>query len=362
MQRETSSSVILPEVNLQAMVDARIRLFAVIQLVMIGLLLIVTWTAIDNTQTATISTISMAVVSLIPIALLLLRDPRWRVRVAFWDLVLTVLVVAAVDPLDGTLSGSSWPLLLVWPPVALLVLRSMRRFVLLSVLEVGLLVCIPLLEFNGVLAVELLSPRENLILNWLVLLITNIILLLIIAIVGRDEQRALRRTSATLQTLAETNTTLKRTYTEAQSANQQLEQALQDQALLNEQVQKLGSPMINLGAGLVLLPLVGQLDAARLEHLGGIVPDQIHALRAELLVLDMTGAVVANQHSMLELEALIETVLLLGCEVAVTGLSAELAEMVALNPRSALLKRTQRLTDIVRQRLSIHSSAVVPMA
>jgi anti-anti-sigma regulatory factor len=91
-------------------------------------------------------------------------------------------------------------------------------------------------------------------------------------------------------------------------------------------IRQLSTPVLQLRPGLLLLPIVGALDTGRLLQLRVALLDGIRGRRARAVVVDVTGvpeidSTVANQ--------LIDTVAsarLMGAEVIVSGLSAEIAQ------------------------------------
>jgi rsbT co-antagonist protein RsbR len=91
-------------------------------------------------------------------------------------------------------------------------------------------------------------------------------------------------------------------------------------------IRQLSTPVLQLRPALLLLPIVGALDRERLDQLRGALLEQIRARRARAVVLDVTGvpeidSVVANQ-----LIATVTSARMMGAEVVVSGLSADIAQ------------------------------------
>jgi anti-anti-sigma regulatory factor len=91
-------------------------------------------------------------------------------------------------------------------------------------------------------------------------------------------------------------------------------------------IRQLSTPVLQLRPGLLLLPIVGALDGERLLQLRVGLLEGIRARRARAVVLDVTGVpeidtVVANQ-----LIGTVASARLMGAEVIVSGLSAEIAQ------------------------------------
>ena len=91
-------------------------------------------------------------------------------------------------------------------------------------------------------------------------------------------------------------------------------------------IRQLSTPILQLRADLLLLPIVGALDADRLQQLRTDLLEAIRRRRARVVVLDVTGvpdidSVVANQ-----LIGSVAAARLMGAAVIVSGLSAEIAQ------------------------------------
>jgi anti-anti-sigma regulatory factor len=91
-------------------------------------------------------------------------------------------------------------------------------------------------------------------------------------------------------------------------------------------IRQLSTPVLQLRAGLLLLPIVGALDTERLLQLRGGLLEAIRGRRARVVVLDVTGvpdidSVVANQ-----LIGTVAAARMMGAAVIVSGLSAEIAQ------------------------------------
>jgi anti-anti-sigma regulatory factor len=91
-------------------------------------------------------------------------------------------------------------------------------------------------------------------------------------------------------------------------------------------IRQLSTPVLQLRAGLLLLPIVGALDAERLLQLRTELLEGIRNRRARAVVLDVTGvpeidSIVANQ-----LIGTVSSARMMGAKVVVSGLSAEIAQ------------------------------------
>jgi len=93
-----------------------------------------------------------------------------------------------------------------------------------------------------------------------------------------------------------------------------------------QSIRQLSTPVLQLRPGLLLLPLVGALDRERLGQLQNEMLQAIRRRRARVVVIDVTGvpevdSVVANQ-----LVSAVDSARMMGAEVIVSGLSAEIAQ------------------------------------
>jgi rsbT co-antagonist protein RsbR len=91
-------------------------------------------------------------------------------------------------------------------------------------------------------------------------------------------------------------------------------------------IRALSTPVLQVRQGLLIVPVIGVLDRARLEQMEQEVLSSVRSRRARVVVLDMTG-VPSLEAAMAE--RLVRTVVgvrLMGAEVIVSGLSAALAQ------------------------------------
>jgi rsbT co-antagonist protein RsbR len=101
-------------------------------------------------------------------------------------------------------------------------------------------------------------------------------------------------------------------------------------AAQQEAIRELSTPVLQLRDGLLILPLVGTLDAKRARQLTADLLSTIRALRARVVVMDVTGiggldSIVSNH-----LVQTIEAARLMGAAVIVTGLSPEVAQSLVM--------------------------------
>ena len=112
---------------------------------------------------------------------------------------------------------------------------------------------------------------------------------------------------------------------ELAEANQRLETQLAEQQALLNLVVSLEVPAIALADGVLLVPLIGQIDRRRAEALAARLLRVVHQQRAGCVVLDLAGAA---SFDAVVAEALIATaraLRLLGCQVMLSGITAQAA-------------------------------------
>jgi rsbT co-antagonist protein RsbR len=115
------------------------------------------------------------------------------------------------------------------------------------------------------------------------------------------------------------------------SAGQAEELAAQNeqQSRLLALVADLEAPVVAVEAGVLLAALVGQLDERRLERIVRRLLDEAAGQRAALVILDVTGASAIDALAAGGLARAAQALRLIGCEVALTGLSPSVAQLLA---------------------------------
>jgi rsbT co-antagonist protein RsbR len=115
---------------------------------------------------------------------------------------------------------------------------------------------------------------------------------------------------------------------EAEAARVQLASQL---ATIEEQravIRELSIPVIPIDERTMILPLVGALDSARLQH---IQTRALHAMEhssARCLVLDITGVPVVDSHVAQGILQVVQAASLLGARVLLVGIRPEVAQAV----------------------------------
>jgi anti-anti-sigma regulatory factor len=104
------------------------------------------------------------------------------------------------------------------------------------------------------------------------------------------------------------------------SANEQVI-AHQQQA-----IRQLSTPVLQLRSGLLILPIVGALDRERLDQMRALLLAAVRDRRARVVVLDVTGVPEIDSVAANGLIGTVSSARMMGAEVIVSGLSAEISE------------------------------------
>ncbi len=106
----------------------------------------------------------------------------------------------------------------------------------------------------------------------------------------------------------------------------------QAQALVQEQkelLERLSSPILPIAAGVVVLPLIGQFDAARATGVLELVLTGVTTHRARVVILDVTGVSSAHAQFAASLLQITRAVRLIGARLVITGMTPPIAETIA---------------------------------
>jgi PAS domain S-box-containing protein len=90
-------------------------------------------------------------------------------------------------------------------------------------------------------------------------------------------------------------------------------------------VRDLSTPILQVRAGLLIVPVVGDLDGERARRLANELLARIRATRARAVVVDLTGVPAFEPSVAMPLVQAVESARLMGARTIVTGLSADIA-------------------------------------
>lgn len=108
----------------------------------------------------------------------------------------------------------------------------------------------------------------------------------------------------------------------------QLSEREQALATQSELIRALSTPIVPIHAGVLVLPLVGLIDAARATQVVEAVLERIVTYQADLLIIDITGVPVVDTNVANHLLTMTRAIRLLGAQAILVGISAEIAQTV----------------------------------
>jgi anti-anti-sigma regulatory factor len=112
------------------------------------------------------------------------------------------------------------------------------------------------------------------------------------------------------------------------AANQRQEAQLSEQQALLEVIAALEVPAVTLADGVLLAPLIGQLDIRRAQSLTARLLQLVHQRRTGCVVLDLSGLAAVDTVVAEALLTTAQALRLLGCQVMLSGISAQVATTV----------------------------------
>jgi rsbT co-antagonist protein RsbR len=107
---------------------------------------------------------------------------------------------------------------------------------------------------------------------------------------------------------------------------ERLQEANATQDQLREAIQELSTPIIPLYTGVLAVPLVGRVDSQRAQVLTEALLEAIAREQAEIVLLDITGVAVVDTNVANHLIQTARAAGLLGSQVVLVGISAEVAQ------------------------------------
>ncbi len=91
-------------------------------------------------------------------------------------------------------------------------------------------------------------------------------------------------------------------------------------------IRSLSTPVLQLHPGLLILPMVGALDRERLDQMRALLLQAVRERRARAVVLDVTGVPEIDSLAANQLIGSVTSARMMGAEVIISGLSAEIAQ------------------------------------
>lgn len=119
-----------------------------------------------------------------------------------------------------------------------------------------------------------------------------------------------------------------RLFRELTERTQELEREAQHQESLLQTIHTLGSPVVPVARGILVMPLVGAMDAERASRFIEAMLREISARRARVVLIDVTGAAMVDATTAQHLMRASRAAGLLGAEVVLVGIAPEAAQMM----------------------------------
>lgn len=119
---------------------------------------------------------------------------------------------------------------------------------------------------------------------------------------------------------AKARTTLEQTVAE-------LKESYRTQEQLLATIRSLSSPVLHIHPGVVLMPLIAEIDQERGQQIVVTLLDQVVALRAKAVILDLTSAVAGDKRVTELIGRASSATRLLGARIILSGVSPEFARM-----------------------------------
>lgn len=102
----------------------------------------------------------------------------------------------------------------------------------------------------------------------------------------------------------------------------QMREAMHRQAILLEE---LSTPLIPISEQIVVMPLIGTVDASRAQQMCETLLNGVTSLRAKVAIIDVTGMRTVDQAAISGIMAAVRAVRLIGADVVLTGIRPEIA-------------------------------------
>lgn len=105
----------------------------------------------------------------------------------------------------------------------------------------------------------------------------------------------------------------------------ELQMANSEQTRLLELMQQVAIPIAPIYEGILAVPLIGAIDSGRAQLLSQRVLDEVARTKCEMVIVDITGVPVFDSDAALHILKVARSLRLLGAEMILTGLSAQVA-------------------------------------
>ncbi len=148
------------------------------------------------------------------------------------------------------------------------------------------------------------------------------------------------------------------------AAQKQVELTQLEQQLLDKQrtIHQLAMPVVRLWDGILLLPLVGEIDTARASLLMDSTLSAITKQAAQVVIIDITGVPLVDSYVANSIVKTVQAAKLLGVECMLVGISAEVARtLVLLGIDLGFVRTFSTLESGLTQAMAMHNYRIVPI-
>ncbi len=263
----------------------------------------------------TISTVLSAVLLL---ALLAAHLRGWRWSDHATVIIISILTVTSISP--GYLRNNMLVSPLIPTVMAAIVLSPVWALGVYTVIMLGLLAIGVSGMSEGVALQQALGPTFT-----LTNLLQSIMLALGISLAGVVAGRAQREAESSARGAEEERTRSEQRSRELAEANDLAQSQIEQQKQLLDLVATLEVPVTSLAEGVLFAPIVGHVDTRRAQSLTTRLLQATSERRARVVILDISGVSLIDTAVARALLGAVQALRLLGCEVTISGISANVA-------------------------------------
>lgn len=139
----------------------------------------------------------------------------------------------------------------------------------------------------------------------------------------------------------------------------ELQRLTEEQRRLQEMVLELSAPLLPLLPGVLVLPLIGVIDAARAERILEAELDAIIKQQAAVVLVDITGVTIVDTAVAMQIVRSADAARLLGCRTLLVGVRPEIAQTLVglgadlrgITTRATLAEGLREALRLVHRRL-----------
>ena len=108
----------------------------------------------------------------------------------------------------------------------------------------------------------------------------------------------------------------------------ELQEALEEQRRLSTAIREMSTPVVPVHSGVIVMPLVGVIDAARAQQIVAGLLEGVENQNARVAIIDVTGIPVMSDEVVSYLMQAAQAVRLLGAQVVLVGITPEVAKTI----------------------------------